>query len=238
VKRTNAVNGHAAIEFDGVDDVLLSSQTNSLPTTGKGITVFMVATADQGTDVAERAAQIGRSDGANGRVVGMDLSSTADTGSGFRFNDGRGTYDADIDDSDFHIVVFQADHNSAYADATMFVDGTQSANTFTGNSTNTNGTVLLNGGTFELTLGNGRLNSGALSPNDYYNGQIAEFLVYNEQMSVEDIDVIADHLSFKYNLPFAFSFSGAGRGGSIPEPSTVCLLVVGGVMCCMRRRQK
>ena len=50
-----------------------------------------------------------------------------------------------------------------------------------------------------------------------YDGQIAEFLVYNDQMSVNDINVVADHLSFKYDLPFAFSFGGSG-GSPSPAP--------------------
>jgi hypothetical protein len=134
--------------------------------------------------------------------------------------------------------VFQVDHNVAYANAKMFIDGTMASNIFTGNSSNATGNPLLDGSTLELLLGTGRLNGGGLAPNDYYDGQIAEFLVYNEQLTVDDINVVADHLSFKYDLPFAFSFNEAGVGGSIPEPSTALLTFAGGVICCMRRRQK
>ena len=135
----------------------------------------------------------------------MDLSGTSTSvpegGAGYRWNNGRSTYNAGIDDSDFHIIAFQVDHNALYAAARMFVDGTQSANTFTGASTNATATTQLNGSTLELLLGTGRLNGGGLAPNDYYDGQIAEFLVYNDQMSVEDINIIGDALSSKYNLP-------------------------------------
>jgi endonuclease/exonuclease/phosphatase family metal-dependent hydrolase len=233
VKRSNAVNGHAAVDFDGVNDVLLSSQTNSLANVNNGVTVFMVAQSDQGSEAGERAAQLGRSDGAPGRVVGMDLSSTSTSvpegGAGYRWNNGRSTYNAGIDDSDFHIIAFQVDHNSLYAAAKMFVDGTQSTNTFTGNSTHSTATTQLNGSTLELLLGTGRLNGGGLAPNDYYDGQIAEFLVYNDQLSIEDINIIGDALSFKYDLPFVFNFDQAGGAGPVPEPNAVCLTLVAGV---------
>jgi endonuclease/exonuclease/phosphatase family metal-dependent hydrolase len=239
VKRAGAINGHAAVEFDGVNDVLLSSQTNALPTTGGGVTVFMIATSDQGSDPAERAAQLGRADGAAGRVIGMDLSSTStsttDGGAGFRWNNGRSAYNAGINDSDFHIIVFQVDHNASYADAKMYIDGTQTANLFTGNSSNGTATTQLNGSTLELLLGTGRLSGGGLAPNDYYDGQIAEMLIYNDQLSVEDINVVADALSFKYALPFAFSFDQE-TGGLAPEPGAAGILLVGAAAMLAARR--
>lgn len=232
VKRIGAINGRSAIEFDGVNDLLASSQTNSLTTASGGVTVFLVATADQGTETGERAMQIGRSTAAGGTVAGLDLSRTSTSnsegGAGFRFNNGRALYDAGVNDSDFHIIAFQVGHNEAYSQATMYVDGTLPANTFTGQGTS--GSTVFNGSQLELLLGGGRLNGGGMAPNDYYNGQIAELMVYNGQLSVQDMNIVADYLSTTYALPFAFDFTGTAMagyiGGSpIPEPASTGLLL-------------
>lgn len=37
-----------------------------------------------------------------------------------------------------------------------------------------------------------RLNGGGLAANDYYNGQIAELMVYNGQLSKTDVNLVAD----------------------------------------------
>ena len=231
VKRTGVVNGRSAIEFDGVNDLLLSSQTNSLTTASGGVTVFLVATADQGTETGERALQIGRSTAAGGTVAGVDLSRTSTSvtegGAGFRFNNGRALYDTGINDSDFHIIAVQVGHNETYSQATMYVDGTLPANTFNGQGGSSS--TVFSGSQLELLLGGGRLSGGALAPNDYYNGQIAELMVYNGQLSVEDINIVADYLSATYALPFAFDFTGTAMagyiGGSpIPEPASAAIL--------------
>ncbi|MBA3481069.1 MAG: sulfatase-like hydrolase/transferase, partial [Pirellulales bacterium] len=202
---TGALQGKAVVTFDG-DDSLQSSTTNSLPTPGQGITVFAVTTADTSGASAERLAQIGKSTGAAGQAAGLDVSTTptsADNGgAGFRFNDGSSLYDTPLSDPGFHIVVWQVDDGQAYADAKMFVDGTLAANTFTGNGpTNT---TNFSGNDLELILGTGRAANGALQPGDSFSGQVAEFLVYNDQLSKGQINLVANYLSSEYGLPFAY----------------------------------
>jgi arylsulfatase A-like enzyme len=208
VKRANALNGRAAVEFDGINDVLASSQNNALTIANNGITVFMVATADPSGDTAERAMQLGASTGNAGSIVGVDLSSSATStdngGAGFRFNDGRATYDVGIGDSQFHILAFRVAQGQSYADATMYVDGTLPANTFSGNSSNATSSTNFSGNALELLLGTGRLSGGALAPNDYFGGKIAEVLVYNEQLSAEQVNLVGNYLSTEYALPFAY----------------------------------
>jgi arylsulfatase A-like enzyme len=208
IKRLNAINGKAAVEFDGVNDVLASTQNNSLTTAASGVTIFLIATADPSGETAERAMQLGSSTGASGSMVGVDLSSSATStdngGAGFRFNDGRSSYDAGIDNSQFHILAFRVPQGQSYANATMYVDGTLPANTFSGNSTNATATTSFSGANLELLLGTGRLSGGGLAANDYFGGKIAELLVYNEQLSVEQINLVANYLSSQYALPFAY----------------------------------
>jgi uncharacterized sulfatase len=204
---TDALNGRAVISFDG-NDSLGSSTTNSLPVSNRGITVLAVATGDTSGDTAERLGQIGDSGGAAGQVVGLDVStsptSTSNGGAGFRFNNGASLYDTPIADPGFHIVVWQIDDGQAYADAKLFVDGTLPANIFTGESTSPSNTASLSGGDLELLLGTGRNASGALLSGDYFNGQLAEMLVFNEQLSIGQINLVANYLSTEYDLPFAY----------------------------------
>ena len=202
---TEALNGKAVVTFDG-DDVLQSSTGNALPAPSQGITVFAVATGDSSGMAAERLGQMGRSNGAAGQVAGFDVSSTptsdSNGGAGFRFNDGSSLYDTPIADPGFHIVIWQVDDGQAYADATLFVDGTVAANKFTGNGSSN--VTNFSGNDLELLLGTGRAPNGSLQTTDFFNGQLAEFLVFNDQLSLGQINLVANYLSSEYNLPFAY----------------------------------
>jgi arylsulfatase A-like enzyme len=213
----NVLNGRAVVSFDG-DDSLGSSTTNSLSVPNRGITVFAVATGDASGETAERLGQIGDSGGAAGQAVGLDVStsptSTSNGGAGFRFNNGASLYDSPITDPGFHIIVWQIDNGQAYADAKLFVDGTLPANTFTGSGTSPTNTMNFSGSDLELLLGTGRNTSGSLLSGDHFSGQLAELLVYNEQLSLGQINLVANYLSTEYGLPFAYqtNLSPAGAG--------------------------
>jgi hypothetical protein len=185
---------------------LLSSTNNSLPTSGEGITVITVARGDTSGNTAQRLGQLGSQAGTAGRMVGLDVStsptSTSNGGAGFRFNNGASLYDTPIVNAGFHIVTWRVDHGQSYADATLFVDGTQPANTFTGSTAS--GTTNFTGTDLELILGTGRAAGGALQGGDYYTGQLAELLVFNAQLSVGQINLVANYLSSEYGLPFAY----------------------------------
>jgi hypothetical protein len=200
------LNGRAVVSFDG-NDSLNSSVTNSLPNSGRGITVFAVTTSDASGAAAQRIGQIGDSGGAAGQVVGFDVSesptSESNGGAGFRFNNGASLYDTPISNEGFHIVAWQIDDAQAYDHATLFVDGTLPANTFTGASTTTN-TVSFSGNDLELLLGTGRSTSGGLLAGDYFTGQLAEMLVFNDQLTIGQINLVANYLSTEYGLPFAY----------------------------------
>jgi arylsulfatase A-like enzyme len=226
--RTNAINGKKAVEFDGVNDYLGSGQANSLTTAGNGLTMFLVATKDQSENTAARATQIGSAAGTAGRVVGTDLSQ--DTG--LRFNNGAATYDTGLSDDDFHIFIFQIDHNATYESALMYVDGTTASHTFTGVG-GTGSLTNFSGNDLELLLGTGRLTNGGLAAGDYFKGSIAELLVYNEQMTELQINLVANYLSSEYGLPFAYDTATA-----VPEPAALAALpLLAGAMGRRRRRR-
>ena len=39
---------------------------------------------------------------------------------------------------------------------------------------------------------------------DYYTGQLAEFLVFNDVLTIGQINLVANYLSTEYALPFAY----------------------------------
>jgi hypothetical protein len=224
---TNALNGRAVLSFDG-NDALLSSTTNSLPSVGNGITVIAVATSDTSGNAAQRLGQIGSSAGTSGKVAGLDVSNTGTSssngGAGFRFNNGASLYDTPMMDPGFHIVAWQVDDAQSYADATLFVDGTLATNKFTGSSTSTS-TTSFSGTNLELILGTGRGSGGALFSSDYFTGQLAEFLVFNAQLTIGQINLVANYLSTEYGLPFAYEtnllYSASALAGDFNHDGTV-----------------
>ena len=204
--QTSALNGRAVVSFDG-DDSLVSSATNSMPNSGRGITLIAVATSDTSGGAAQRLGQIGSRAGTSGKIVGLDASSASteinNGGAGFRFNNGASLYDTPVASGGFHIVTWQVDDAQSYADAKLFVDGTLPANTFTGTSTTTN-TTSFSGADLELILGTGRNSSGTLLASDFYTGQLAELLVFNDVLTIGQINLVANYLSTEYALPFAY----------------------------------
>jgi hypothetical protein len=156
--------------------------------------------------------------------MSSSLTSTSNGGAGFRFNDGASLYDTNIVNQGFHIVAWQMDDGDTYSDATMFVDGTLPANVFTGSSTNATGTTTF-GSDLELILGTGRSAGGSLFTNDYYTGELAEYLVFNSQLSVGQINLVANYLSTEYGLPFAYEtnllFSEAALKGDFNHDGLV-----------------
>ena len=204
---TGVLNGKAVVSFDG-NDSLVSSGSNSLPSPGAGITVFAVAKGDESGDTAERLAQLGDSGGTAGEVVGLDVStsstSTSNGGAGFRFNNGASLYDTQLEADAFHIVAWQVDPGKTYADATLYVDGTLPGNIFSGSSNNPTGTVGFTGADLELILGTGRAANGGLLSSDQYTGQLAELIVFNEQLDIGQMNLVASYLSSEYGLEFAY----------------------------------
>ncbi|QDU56595.1 hypothetical protein [Aeoliella mucimassa] len=140
--------------------------------------------------------------------MGLDVSTSATStnngGAGFRFNNGASLYDTSLDAENFHIVAWQVDPGQTYADATLYVDGTLPENIFSGSSNSPTGTASFTGSNLELILGTGRSGGGGLLTTDMYSGQLAELLVFNEQLDIGQMNLVANYLSSEYNLPFAY----------------------------------
>jgi arylsulfatase A-like enzyme len=231
VKRAGVLGGMAAVEFDG-DDYLVSGAINRLTTADDGMTIFLVTTGDQSGEIAERVAHLGSGTGAGGQVVGIDVSGSTTSqggGAGLRFNNGAALYDTPLQMADdFHIVVVQVDHNQDYDDAVVYVDGATPAHTYTGGA-NASGPLDLSGVDLELVVGTGRSNSGPIQTADYFTGMLAELRVYNEQMTLAQINLVGANLAQTYGLAFATADLGGDAlaladcmaGPDTPIPSRV-----------------
>ena len=166
--------------------------------------MFMVATGDTTGGVAKRAAQIGNSGGANLKIMGLDISSSPGS-TGFRFNGGASLYSTPLETSasDFHIYVAQVANNDLLSNAVLYIDGVTPAHTFTGTSNNASGVISgLDASNLELMLGAGRSNAGAII--DRITGSIAEVLIYDDHMTVNEINLVASYLALRYDLPFEY----------------------------------
>jgi hypothetical protein len=124
-----------------------------------------------------------------------------------------------MDPDEFHLFVMKVDHDRNYATATLYVDGTLVADTFTGSATTTSNLTNFTGSTLDLLLGRGRLDGGAAT--DFFVGDIAELLVYNNQLSELQINLVANYLATDYGLGFGYDTTTV-----VPEPGSLGALAL------------
>ena len=228
--RDNALNGRPVLSFDG-NDVLQSVSNLSLD--GDGVTIVAVVTGDFTGDAAQRLGQLGDNTGTPGETVAFDVSTSStddpNGGAGFRFNNGANLYDTPLDQQ-FHIVVWQIGEGDTYDQAKLFVDGTTADNLFTGESNQPGKMLSLLGSDLQLTLGTGELDDSLLA-GDYFTGELAEFLVYDEQLTIGQLNLVGNYLSTEYDLPFAYDLSFI----AVPEPASVAGLSLLSLLLLRRR---
>jgi hypothetical protein len=191
-------DGFPAVRFSTAQE-LLDSNVWTWDAT-KGVTVFGVFTGGTARGI-QRVCQVGNGLGNNHQVVGADMvSNQTDGGSGLRYNNGNALTTAANNPltSGFHVCAWQVNQGWAYNAGRLYVDGTQIAPPW---DTSVNPANLINFQNTEnkITIGNGRLNGGNLS-DDWYDGMIVEILVYNAQLTEEQIQTVQMYLANKYLL--------------------------------------
>ncbi|ARN57263.1 hypothetical protein [Sedimentisphaera salicampi] len=195
--KTNVINGLPAVRFSRVEEDVLVSSDFALPEPSNGLTVFIVCKGGASGNV-ERAAQIGSSNGTASHLMGLDVSSNT---SGCRYNNGFSLTAADanpVEAGQFHIGVRQMPDGGTHSELFYSCNDLEAENIQANNPSNA---ITFDKYNNDITLGCGRGPDGQWYP-DFYEGDLAELIVYNQQLLTSEMQIVGDYLSQKYNLPF------------------------------------
>ncbi len=195
---SNEINGLPVVRFvRSRKDVMVSSGW-TLPNPSGGLTIFIVCTGGSSGSV-ERVAQVGASAGTASHMLAVDVSESI---SGARYNNG---YSLSFSGSNpikagvYHIGIRRMAQSGRH-DSLYYAVNDLDVEPL---SCNNPGTIItFDAGNNHLSLGNGVDPTGIMYP-DFYNGDLAEILIYNSQLSTAQIIQTAGYLSQKYNLAFA-----------------------------------
>jgi hypothetical protein len=200
IYQSGAFHGNAVVRMQGGD--LLASSLLTFPNVNDGLTVVVVAQGDKSGETAERIIQLGSKAGTGGKCFGVDFSTNtagADGGSGARFNNGKSLVRVmNLLTAGFHIAALQIDQGETYGSLRYYIDD-MTAEVFD-NSANPGNTIALDAAGNELTVGTGIGGNGAYYTSDDYQGDIAEILIYNSQLSQAQMQQIFDYLTAKYTI--------------------------------------
>ncbi|MBN2065034.1 MAG: hypothetical protein JW745_09555, partial [Sedimentisphaerales bacterium] len=194
----NAVNGCPAVKFTGSE--LLASGLFNLADVGGGLTAFVVATGDLSGQPGQRVFQFGQAGGSAGNVLALDLScddSQADGGSGGRFNSGKAlAKSANPMTADYHLIALQIGQGDSFASLKYYVDDL-SARLFDNIANGSSVFSLLATGN-RLSVGTGITSTGDFMSSDNYQGEIAEIMIFDTELSEQEMQVVFDDLYEKY----------------------------------------
>ncbi len=200
VFKANACNGMPAVRFIQPQD------PNNAPPQQKqvlasdtwrwnekaGVTIFIFCTGGI-AERPQRVVQVGRTGGAMFQSFGCDVSSNE---SGTRDNNGFCLTDSPFEYGEWHISVRQLNQGSSYGDVFYSVDGVP-LKMLTNRSENNIDFVANKN---DITVGAGAHPSFGMI--NWYDGDVAEILVYNKQLSMAEIDIVMSYLNSKYDHGF------------------------------------
>lgn len=203
--KTNRINGHRGVLFDGVDDRLL--RTDALGLDGNpGLTVFLVARWISGS--GDGGFEVGDNAGGTRKVVRLGMDATT---SGFFHNNGSFTFPAA--GSAWKVRTYVRSDSGQIQDGRYFENRVEK--TSSGSSNPTDVVELDN----ERTLLGGGFFGGAYF---YRNIEFAEILVYGRELSAAERATLELYLMARY-IP------GTGPA-AVPTPvSGKAMVSVGGV---------
>lgn len=191
------MNGKAVVRFNNSN--VLASASFSRPEASRGVTVLAVCTGDQSGAAGERLCGIGEAGGAAGQYLAIDVSnsrSSADAGSGARFNNGKSPVSAqNPPNSGFHVTVLKIGQSDYYQDVCYYVnDPVLQVFDSTVNPANR---INFPETGYTLTLGTSGIN-GILGTSDMYSGDMAEIMVFKRLLFIEKMKALQNYLYDKY----------------------------------------
>ncbi len=184
---SSVLNGKPVVRFDGNNDDLTSSNSNTALGGGvQDITIFTVfrSTSTQNSRMVHFSA-----DGnANRTLIGTSINHTTNGSAGFVTRTSAGSADLDIaqdadwNDGNGHILVSKVDDANRY----VYIDGTlRASDTQDMLFTSTNdGTSFL----------------GSRNGNDHFNGDLAEVIVYRRALNEAQRRIVENHLSTRWGI--------------------------------------
>ncbi len=195
----SAINGCPAVKFTG-SELLASGLFNLADVSGGGLTAFVVATGDVSGQPGQRVFQFGQAGGTAGNVLALDLSCDdiqADGGSGGRFNGGKALVkSANPMTPDYHLIALQIGQGDSFASLKYYVDD---LNTQLFDNIANGGSVfsLLATGN-RLSVGTGISTTGDFMASDNFQGELAEIMIFDTELSEQEMQVVFDGLYEKY----------------------------------------
>jgi hypothetical protein len=186
--KTNARNGLPAVHFDDDKQQVLLSETWSWDAS-QGLTVFTVCTG--GTGDIQRVVSLGKSGGEAHKSFSCDVSSLQ---SGARYNNGYCLGNSPFTYGKWHTSVRRIAQGASYADLYYRVNDTRFLETI---SNYPDRYVNFDAAGNDITVGAGWQTDMLL---DWYDGDVAEIVVYNKQLSEAQIQTVMLYLDEKYDL--------------------------------------
>ncbi len=213
------VSGLPVVDFDGNKYL---SRNDALGLSGNpALTVFIVVRDNDGNVSDQGLWQVGKDDGpgSGGKVIRGSIDAS------WRYNNGNHQFANDKlnSTSEAMIGVWRTDAGQTYGDTEFFKNSSTGATATTGGGTGT--ANIPNEGAL---VGAGYFTTGDLTaPGAFSNADIAELLIYNRALSDEELEDVGYYLQAKWGVNSTF----------VPEPATVGLLTLGGVLILVRRRR-
>ncbi len=156
----------------------------------KGVSVFMVCTGGA-DDTEQRAVSIGKSGGEVYKCFHCDVSAGQ---SGVRYNNGYCIADSPFAHGEWHVGFRQIAQGGGYGSVRYDVNGTP----FVATTSNALGKdIAFDDAGNDITLGAGAQNGALIN---WYDGDIAEVLVYNKQLTPAEIRKVNTYLNNKYGV--------------------------------------
>jgi len=215
----NALNGKPVIRFDGDDRLITGRPDNgdtlTDPIQGDSLTVFVVAERNAVSSNTSKAVFVQNGDTSDWSVnAGPSTFTMAFEGGGSKlqpYRNNNGLSDAG-----------HPGNNVPYIFATVF-DGTNNTSYLNG----TAATAVGSTGDFDIddVIIGARWNG---SFHKYYEGDIAELIVYEAELSADEQNQVGYYLQQKYGISGAYT----------PEPATLALLGLGGLGMLVSRKRR
>ncbi len=187
--KTNVINGHSAVRFDGGDRLAMPTESNFDLTTPTIFVVFKRTSGTSGTILGKATTS---TTGAGRRKMQVSLTNT-----GINYTSGGDTaavgVSADLTGWNLFGVATVSDSNH-----TLYDNGTQSTNLNALSDTTTNNATMEIGANF----GNGA---------EAFIGDIAEIIIYNVPIAGSEVVGLQNYLATRYALTVVDALGGSPR---------------------------